>query len=343
LLNRIRHLLCELSRQVGTDSIGGSESEKFLDCLGRYLFFERQRKRRELLQNLDTLGKAVPGSPEFEAFARSEKKAYEMMFGDARKLFDLSLEKEDLRERYGRKREIIEDKVKRWSGVASDVAQSNNQANQGGDFRKKDQDSDGGPTDKPGKLRQETRIGMPAPKPLTPPAPLKPVATSSPAPLAENSVSPTPENPALEAKHQAQTQPKTAKPKISLDAPGMQQLSDFKIETDDEVSDLASLLSNDDAARPVRGGAVKRIQLFDAVCDRCKEQTQVPFKPDPDKKVYCKECLAVVREAKKAEPDASAKAKESVTASAKTPSGFTQHHSSEGSGAGFSGPKPPTL
>jgi len=62
---------------------------------------QRQRNRRNLLQNLDSLAKAMPNNPHFEKMDECRGKAYDLMFGDARKLFDLSTEKEDLRERYG--------------------------------------------------------------------------------------------------------------------------------------------------------------------------------------------------------------------------------------------------
>ena len=62
----------------------------------------RQRSRRELLHNLDSLGKAMPKNPHFERLDRCEENAYDLMFGDARKLFDLSEEKDEIRERYGR-------------------------------------------------------------------------------------------------------------------------------------------------------------------------------------------------------------------------------------------------
>jgi hypothetical protein len=63
---------------------------------------ERQQRRRELLHTLDTLGKTMPQNPYFQELDRSEAKAYDMMFGDARKLFDLAQEKDETRERYGR-------------------------------------------------------------------------------------------------------------------------------------------------------------------------------------------------------------------------------------------------
>jgi hypothetical protein len=63
---------------------------------------DRQRNRRELLHTLDSLGRAMPKNSNFVLLDQGEEYAYGMMFGDARKLFDLSKEKDELRERYGR-------------------------------------------------------------------------------------------------------------------------------------------------------------------------------------------------------------------------------------------------
>ncbi len=62
---------------------------------------ERQQSRRDLLHTLDSLGKAMPENPQFEQLDRCEANAYEMMFGNARKLFDLSEEKNEIRQQYG--------------------------------------------------------------------------------------------------------------------------------------------------------------------------------------------------------------------------------------------------
>jgi hypothetical protein len=62
----------------------------------------RQRNRRELLHALDSLGAAMQTSPHFELLDTCEEKAYELMFGEAREIFDLSKEGEKERERYGR-------------------------------------------------------------------------------------------------------------------------------------------------------------------------------------------------------------------------------------------------
>ncbi|MGB9641632.1 MAG: DUF1501 domain-containing protein [Candidatus Ratteibacteria bacterium] len=63
---------------------------------------QQQKKRRELLQKLDTLGKAIGDEPDFARFKRSEEEAYEMILGQAKKVFDLSQEPDEVRNRYGR-------------------------------------------------------------------------------------------------------------------------------------------------------------------------------------------------------------------------------------------------
>ena len=63
---------------------------------------ERQRSRRALLGTLDTLGKTMPADPYFESFDRSREQAYDIILGDAAKLFDLTTEKDEIRDKYGR-------------------------------------------------------------------------------------------------------------------------------------------------------------------------------------------------------------------------------------------------
>ncbi len=63
---------------------------------------DRQRKRRDLLHSLDSLGKAMPDNPHFQKLDQTEQKAYDVMFGEGRKLFDLSQETDEMRDRYGR-------------------------------------------------------------------------------------------------------------------------------------------------------------------------------------------------------------------------------------------------
>jgi hypothetical protein len=63
---------------------------------------DRQRDRRELFRALDALGKAVPNNPFLEAYQKAERQAYELILGDGGKVFDLSQEKDEMRDRYGR-------------------------------------------------------------------------------------------------------------------------------------------------------------------------------------------------------------------------------------------------
>jgi hypothetical protein len=63
---------------------------------------QRQRDRRSLLHQLDALPAALPADPSLQAFAKTEDQAYDLILGDAGKVFDLAQEKDDVRERYGR-------------------------------------------------------------------------------------------------------------------------------------------------------------------------------------------------------------------------------------------------
>jgi hypothetical protein len=62
----------------------------------------RQEARRKLLDSLDSLGAAMPGLEDFILAEGHEKEAYELILGSAKKVFDLSGESEELKDRYGR-------------------------------------------------------------------------------------------------------------------------------------------------------------------------------------------------------------------------------------------------
>jgi len=62
---------------------------------------ERQEQRRALLSQLDTLGKRQP-SALFDAMDAERQHAYELILGEPGKVFDLSTEKDAVRDRYGR-------------------------------------------------------------------------------------------------------------------------------------------------------------------------------------------------------------------------------------------------
>ena len=63
---------------------------------------QRQHDRRDYLHQLDTLEHALPGDGQLKASAEAEAQAYELILGDAGKVFDLSQEKDDVRDRYGK-------------------------------------------------------------------------------------------------------------------------------------------------------------------------------------------------------------------------------------------------
>ena len=65
---------------------------------------QRQKVRRELLEELNTLKHADRDDPRLASLQDSDKQAYDLILGDAGKVFDLSQEKDDLRDRYGRNR-----------------------------------------------------------------------------------------------------------------------------------------------------------------------------------------------------------------------------------------------
>jgi hypothetical protein len=62
----------------------------------------QQVRRRELLHQLDALNHAMKGHPQLAAFNQCEEQAYDLIVGDAGKVFDPSQESDDLRDRYGR-------------------------------------------------------------------------------------------------------------------------------------------------------------------------------------------------------------------------------------------------
>lgn len=63
---------------------------------------DQQRQRRELLDQVNTLGRMMGGDAQVEAAKQARSQAYDLILGDAGKVFDLSEEKEELRLRYGR-------------------------------------------------------------------------------------------------------------------------------------------------------------------------------------------------------------------------------------------------
>lgn len=63
---------------------------------------KRQKNRRELLQKLNTLDQLVQDNEDLKLMHEAEKQAYDLILGDAGKVFDLTQEKDEVRDAYGR-------------------------------------------------------------------------------------------------------------------------------------------------------------------------------------------------------------------------------------------------
>ena len=83
---------------------GDPNAERFEveGVVARGITDERQKARRELLSKMDKMGIEMAASPELIAAAEAKKGAYELILGAGKEVFDLSKEKPELRDRYGR-------------------------------------------------------------------------------------------------------------------------------------------------------------------------------------------------------------------------------------------------
>jgi uncharacterized protein (DUF1501 family) len=70
--------------------------------IARSISDDRQKSRRELLEKMNTMGNEMAANPQVAAAEDSKKAAYELILGAGRDVFDLSKEKPELRDKYGR-------------------------------------------------------------------------------------------------------------------------------------------------------------------------------------------------------------------------------------------------
>lgn len=97
-----------------------------------------------------------------------------------------------------------------------------------------------------------------------------------------------------------------AAPQVAALPPKPDQLPDAVVpKPKEEITDLALLLgggkaaSSAPASKPMRPMAAKNREMFDAICSRCGKDTKVPFKPNPEKEVFCEDCFAIVKQERK--------------------------------------------
>ena len=57
-----------------------------------------------------------------------------------------------------------------------------------------------------------------------------------------------------------------------------------------EINDWSGMSLGDDNAH-----SSSTLEKFPAICSMCKKETTVPFKPEPGRAVYCKECIAKIK------------------------------------------------
>jgi len=70
--------------------------------IARGITDDRQKARRNLLGNMNTMRDAMPDDPQLAIAKDAEEQAYNLILGKGKEVFDLSLEKPELRDRYGR-------------------------------------------------------------------------------------------------------------------------------------------------------------------------------------------------------------------------------------------------
>jgi hypothetical protein len=91
-----------------TFATGGDPSAKDFAVQGlvtpRGVTNQRLQDRRSLLQAIDSFARDLEEDGAMAAMDGYQEKAYSLILGDAKKAFDLSQEKDDLRDRYGRNR-----------------------------------------------------------------------------------------------------------------------------------------------------------------------------------------------------------------------------------------------
>jgi len=66
--------------------------------------FDRQKARRDFMNDLDSLGHAVGSDPRLAAARGAQDKAYDLILGDDGRVFDLATETDEMRLKYGRTR-----------------------------------------------------------------------------------------------------------------------------------------------------------------------------------------------------------------------------------------------
>lgn len=170
------------------------------------------------------------------------------------------------RERYGRSREQVEEKIARWSDVALQGKVSESEGEQAvkpapaAAHREPDRRQPAGDRKYPGGDFRTSAATARQPRPTEVPR-------------------------------------RREEPKRESEIPKIEEklLQDVVVpKPRDEITDLAAALTAN--AVPQREPKRSNTPMFAVTCDRCGKATEVPFKPDPEKEVYCSDCFALIKE-----------------------------------------------
>ena len=94
-----------LGASVKPFATGGDPSQsKFVveGVVSQGITEQQQKDRRDFLRDINTLSQVMSGDPVIAESLECKDAAYELLLGDAGKVFDLSEEEDELRSRYGR-------------------------------------------------------------------------------------------------------------------------------------------------------------------------------------------------------------------------------------------------
>ncbi len=91
-----------LYKPFATGSDPNAQRFEVEGVVARGITDDRQKSRRDLLGKMNTFGSQVADTPAVSAAEEAKKQAYALILGEGRDVFDLSKEKDALRDRYGR-------------------------------------------------------------------------------------------------------------------------------------------------------------------------------------------------------------------------------------------------
>jgi uncharacterized protein (DUF1501 family) len=91
-----------LYKPFATGSDPNAQRFEVEGIVARGITDERQIERRKLLETIDVFGKITSETPSIREAQEAKRAAYELILGSGKEVFDLSKEKDGLRDRYGR-------------------------------------------------------------------------------------------------------------------------------------------------------------------------------------------------------------------------------------------------